>query len=93
MSTSGRRCGAGGQPRKTEARGYYALMSVRARLSWILRGSARVEHLERSIDELRNQVAELSSKQDAALADVRDSVSAVLDDVDERMTVLDKRSR
>ena len=80
-------------PRKTEVRGYYALMSVMARLSWILRGQARVEQFECSIDELRNQIAELSSKQDAALADVRDSVSAVLDDVDERMTVLDKRSR
>ena len=64
-----------------------------ARLSWILRGQARVEQFERSIDELRNQVAELSSKQDAALADVRDSVSTVLDDVDQRMTILDKRSQ
>ena len=80
-------------PRETEVRGYYALMSVMARLSWRLRGQARVEQFECSIDELRNQIAELSSKQDAALADVRDSVSTVLDDVDQRMTILDKRSQ
>jgi hypothetical protein len=72
---------------------FRSIRSIRSYLSWILRGPARLERVEHSVDELRIQLAELNLKQDASLADIRNSVLAVLDDVDQRMTGRDQRSR
>ena len=68
-------------------------MSLRSHVSWALRGPARLEQLERSIDELRHEIRMLATAQDDALADVRATVSATLDDIDQRVAALDPRSK
>jgi hypothetical protein len=64
-------------------------VSLSARISWMVSGPARLEELERSVVALQQQLAVLGDRQEAALADVRSSVSIVLDDVTGRLAALD----
>jgi uncharacterized protein YceH (UPF0502 family) len=68
-------------------------MSLRSRLSWVVRGAARADELERRVDELESRIAALTTGQVETLDVVRSSASAVLDDIEQRMTELDRRTR
>ncbi len=52
-------------------------------------GPSRLDELERSVVALQQQLAALGDRQEAALTDVRSSVSVVLDDVTGRLAALD----
>ena len=67
-------------------------MPLRSRLSRILRGRARCRQLERSVDALRTEVAELTSRQDEALAHIREAVTSTLNDIDQRVAALDRQT-
>lgn len=54
-------------------------------------GPARLEEMQRSIDELQQQIGNMQAAQDAQLADIRASVSTVIDDVTARLAALDSR--
>lgn len=59
----------------------------------ILRGPARFKQLERSVEALRNEISELASRQDESLAHIREAATSTLDDIDQRVAALDRRTQ
>ncbi len=56
----------------------------------MLSGPERLDELQHAIQQLQQQLAELQSMQDTQMAEIRASVTVVLDDVTARLTALDK---
>lgn len=67
-------------------------MGVKSRLSWMLSGPARLDEMQRSIQSLQQQLDAMQATQDAHMADIRESVSVVLDDVTARLAAAERTS-
>lgn len=61
-----------------------AAVGIRRRLSFLVSGPSRVEHLEEAVRSLHRQSADLAAEQTRQLGQIRASVAAALDDVVER---------
>ena len=59
----------------------------------MLSGPARLDELQRSIHSLEAQLDAMQIRQDAQIADLRESVRATVDDVTARLAALDAADR
>ena len=60
-------------------------MGMRQRLSWMISGPARLADLDRRLASVEHQLDSLYRQQEAVLAELRQSVSDVVDDVTTRL--------